>query len=313
MSWDPSIYVQREERIKCRIHILKLLKISYKVEYGEDLDLLEYKNTNYGKKWKIRYYKMTRKEYEMNKSYCFFVMFESNIDKVTHVEIMCYNIQTLMKENYIRLNMESGFVPIPMSGKRWNFLVQEEKFLSKFCRYRGILTYPLLTEETQAIFKKIQHSPMICTFDKGCEPLLMRNLDKYKIHFMHFYDTSESSRYGPPDKMPTLPSSIATPSSTMTNTSTTPFSKTPNKNNINVDYVHHIMELAYNNFKTLGIENELVVVMLPTGEQRLSIEQYMYQHIETLVSEKLQNAEFKIEKELLVGFVVDQVLIKLIH
>jgi hypothetical protein len=200
--WEPNKLESDESRLKQRARIRELLVESYKDEHAEDPELLEYNDRNYGKKWKVRYYKMTESEFEEAKPFCFYIVFDQARGNVHYVELFCYDVRNLMRESMFRLDLKSGFVPIPLSARRWAKILELEKNIGVYTPYKGYLIYPLTKEETQNIYKNIKTRPMICTDDNRCQITSIQEIERNKFVFEHLFDESAEKRFGPPALVP---------------------------------------------------------------------------------------------------------------
>ena len=101
-----------------------LFKETSKYEYKMNPETEEMNDRLHGKKWNIRYYKMTKEEFEEAKKFCFYIIVEDEINKILFVEIFCYDVRTLLHERMFRLDLSTRFIPIPVSPERWSKLIK---------------------------------------------------------------------------------------------------------------------------------------------------------------------------------------------
>lgn len=149
----------------------------------------------------IRFFQMTKDEYKENKLYTFTILFGCLPSHETICEGMCYDVRTLLKENYINIYEKIYSVPIPLSSKRWNWLIDHIPKLELYSRQTGILEYPLSYEDIDYIFLNISKQPSLCSHnEKGCLPII---LDKQELQekkhcvLKYFFDNSKEDRFGP--------------------------------------------------------------------------------------------------------------------
>lgn len=144
----------------------------------------------------IRFYKMTKDEYVLSKSSCFKVIFG------TTNEGYCYDFRQLMNDAYLFFDQQICQLPILLSVKRWNKIIEliGIENLKKICKRdlldgnveSGIICWPLYQDEKSCILRNLSKSPIISSHVPGYEI----NFNK-EIQFRPFYDKSIEERFFP--------------------------------------------------------------------------------------------------------------------
>jgi len=152
-----------------------------------------------GKDFALRFYQMTKEEYNMSQSFCFKAIFDN-------FEAYCYDSRMLLNERYLTFDSQVSFLPIILSGKRWDKINQMygavmKKVLKKDPitgdYVNGIFLWPLFNEERMALFRNANTKPVICmkadTFELKSElnhPSLFKDV-------LQYVDKSPTERFFP--------------------------------------------------------------------------------------------------------------------
>lgn len=290
-KWNPSNFETQDSKFKCRKKILELLSKSYMQDYANDkLDLITYNKKLYNKDIKVRYYKMTKEEYLNAKPFCFYVIFENTI-KIDNKEIICcemwcYDIRTLMHEKYLTLSLQPGFIPLLMSKTRWNYIRDSENNLAFYSQFNGILTYPLLVQETVSVTERIKNEAIICSQYDKCIPTSTSELKPFILKDQ--FDESPVKRFGP-KVYPVgtyLPDIEKNETITLTNEQ---FLELQNKS---------LMML-----KDIGLDKELIIY----DKKEMSIGSFIQNYLKPKLLEHMQRLT-SYNEDVLVGFIIDEVL-----
>lgn len=235
---ERALIATEPELTASRDTIRGLLKESRHLEYPELVN-----NTA-----TIRMFRMTKEEFEAAKPFTVTMLLGKLCKEQVcrePTEGFCYDIRTLVRLHYLRLNATVAYVPIPLSKRRWNQLVDRHgaAYISNYTRTVGILEYPLLYEELQVVLRTVANStssapesteeegegetivhlkevPVVCVgesegedFILGCKFASLEALREFFQMIEVLYDTSPTKRFGPPEKslpkkMPSIPSSL---------------------------------------------------------------------------------------------------------
>src|SRR3972149_9445227 len=141
----------------------------------------------------MRYYKMTKEEYNNVKSYCFNVILHYE-DKI--YEGFCYDIRMLMQERYLEFNLKCGFYPIILKVERWNWMVENEEQLALYSKIPGILAFPMIKDELLTLLKNINNPITIMIVDSN-KIMKIRINEEYNYVKENLYDISKEERFGP--------------------------------------------------------------------------------------------------------------------
>lgn len=242
--WDPNPNI--ETRIFLRGLIVSMLKMSFANEYKENLSSI----TDYPiqkRRCYMRYYRMTKDEVIINKAFLFYFIFEDSLENVRFCEGFAWDIRQLISpDKYIQMNAQHGFLPIPLSSSRWNFLVQSQQNLVLVSRETGILAYPLLPEEYSLMMSKMQSNPILCTSSTGCKIITSHEMTSLSYICIYMYDKSSTLRFGPPvHKKPLAPEAYFQ----------TPFSKPPTTPEELAEKKEYVKRRLLETFEGMGIDN----------------------------------------------------------
>lgn len=156
---------------------------------------LEYPNAKPGQIL-IRYYRMTKEEYQTAKEFCLIVLIGNIPSKNTFTEGYCYDVRTLLRERYFTLDGKISHLPIPLSVKRWNQLIEtvaKDQFKMHY-REIGSLEYPLSHKELISIFERMPMQPIICSYGDVCSISSESELGSFEL--IHLFDASNDNRFG---------------------------------------------------------------------------------------------------------------------
>ena len=185
--------------------IISLLKQTYNTEYGA----IDNTRDNKNKYFTVRYYRMTKEEYETRMKLGFlFTVFFGDIKNDQYIEGFCYDYRVLLHEGL--LPMQSGsekYLPIPLSARRWNKIGQiltampdgKQKLASITC-CAGYLFYPLSQKEVEFIFENTtqKHYPLICSSQSGCWTGTIESLEHHNNMVKELFDQDPNKRYAHP-------------------------------------------------------------------------------------------------------------------
>jgi hypothetical protein len=154
-------------------------------------------------KYSVRYYYMTEEEFQKLKPYTFTV-FVGNLED-DQCEGFCYDIVRIHSEGYLQLDLEIPTLPICLSPERWGYLVKKYPNMFFYSKEEGKLSYPITKTELQTILSGViaKGTPVICSFDKGCIPVTISQLDAVHGQLLKLFDQNEKHRHGPKDVLKT--------------------------------------------------------------------------------------------------------------
>jgi len=193
---NSSTKINDQKFSEARKMIQVMLEETQDVEY-EDL------RRSFDRLLTVRHYQMTQEEFNIQSQhkFMFHFFFGTFEDRSTRqMEGFCYDLRTLQHEGFLKMNQSSPTLPIPLSVKRWNFLIRKygNSILAKYTNTTGYLMYPLSRNEALFIFQKINSTPVICGSSQsfGCWGGNINNLIiKYRATLKEFFDKSPTERY----------------------------------------------------------------------------------------------------------------------
>lgn len=111
-------------------------------------------------------YEMSETKYEQMKQngYVFAMFLEDCPWKTLKTEGFAYDILRLVKEGWLTIDNVVGYLPIPLSVQRWNYLIQKhgQEQMGGVTFSVGKLTFPLYQRELTNIIQKLANKPLLC-------------------------------------------------------------------------------------------------------------------------------------------------------
>lgn len=151
----------------------------------------------------LRFYQMTKSEYEISESHCFKAVFEN-------FEAYCYDFRRLVNERYLTFDSEVSFLPIVLSTKRWEKINQiYGSAMKKFAKkdpssgtfINGIFLWPLFNEERMSLLRNSSAKPILFLHSDGFEIKFESNDPKIFSDTMRYFDKEVDKRFLPKESI----------------------------------------------------------------------------------------------------------------
>jgi hypothetical protein len=147
---DPVLKKQRENVIQA-------------MKQSRDIDMGKYISSP-----TIRCYRMTKSEYDHAAKYTFSIYLEAFPETGKITEGYCYDFRTLMRQKFIGLNFAKNYIPLTMTKKRWDYIMENFTIDKELIAWEGVLKFPLYQIEINNILKMLKKFPVLCSTMEGC-------------------------------------------------------------------------------------------------------------------------------------------------